>query len=171
LTQQNKLTILAVYLLILALSLPLYRLKRNATDKRLQAEINTTKVELAKINTATIEMNRLHRLFPPEAHTTSFIEDLYTAAQQAKLTTHEVSSENTATRPSSRVASQADELSRFRFKVDVEGSFRSIAEYIRIVQNIERFKHVSAIQLAPGKKGVMGTISLELFSLKGQNAR
>ena len=170
-TRQNKLIILASYLLILAVALPLYRLKRNAADRRLQSEISSAKGEIEKINTAALEMDRLRRLFPAETSSASFIEDLYTAAQQAKLTTHEVSSENNATRPSSRVASQADELSRFRFKVDVEGSFRSIAEYIRIVQNIERFKHVSAIQLAPGKNGVMGTISLELFSLKGQNAR
>lgn len=170
-TRQNKLVILAVYLLVLAIALPLYRLKRNSVDKRLQAEISATRSELAKIKAATLEMDRLRRLFPAEARTETFIEDLYSAAQQSKLTSHDASTENSMARPSARTGSQPEELSSFRFKVNVEGSYRSIAEYIRRVQNIERFKRITEIRLAPGKQAVAGSLSLELFSLKGQNAR
>jgi len=151
--------------------LPLYLLKRSSADKRLQVEINNTKSELAKIKAAGLEMDALRRLFPAEAHTASFIEDLYTAAQQSKLTSHDVSTETAVSRPAARGVAQSDELSRFRFKISIEGSYRSIAEYIRRVQNIERFKRVTEIKLAPGKQGITGSLSLELFSLKGQNAR
>lgn len=170
-TRQNKLIILAAYLLILAVALPLYRLKRNAADKRLQSEISSTKSELAKIKATALEMDHLRRLFPAEAHTETFIEDLYTAAQQSRLTSHEASTESTAARPTTRGNAQSEELTSFRFKVAVEGTYRSIAEYIRRVQNIDRFKRISDIKLAPGKPGVAGIISLELYSLKGQNAR
>jgi len=170
-TRQNKLIILAVYLLILAVSLPLYRLKRNAADQRLQSEISASTSELAKIKATALEMDRLRRLFPAEAHTETFIEDLYTAAQQSRLTSHEVSTENSVSRPAARGAAQPEELSSFRFKITVEGTYRSIAEYIRRIQNIDRFKRVTDIKLAPGKQAVAGTISLELFALKGQNAR
>jgi Tfp pilus assembly protein PilO len=171
LTRQNKLIILAVYLLILAIALPLYRLKRNSADKRLQAEFNAAHSELAKINAAVLEMGRLRRLFPADAHTDTFIEDLFTAAKQTKLTSHDVSTENKASRSTVRGGAQPEELSVFRFKVNVEGSYRSIAEYIRTVQNIDRFKRIPDIKLAPGKQGVAGNLSLELFSLKGQNGR
>jgi Tfp pilus assembly protein PilO len=171
LTRQNKLIILAIYLILLAVALPLYRLKRNAANKSLQSEISATKNESAKIKKADLEVDKLRRLFSTEAHTASFIEDLYTAAQQSKLMSHEASTENTASRPTARASAQPDELSRFRFKITLEGTYRSIAEYIRRVQNIERFKRFTEIKLTPGKQGVvMGDLSLELFSLKGQNA-
>lgn len=168
-TRQNKLIILAIYLLILALALPLYRLKRNAVAKRLQAEINATKSEQVKIKATSQELDRLRRLFPAEARPETFIEELYSAALQSKLTSHDASTENTASRSTTRSTAQPEELSSFRFKVNVEGSYRSIAEYLRRVQNIERFKRITDIKLAPGKQGVTGSLTLELFSLKGQN--
>jgi Tfp pilus assembly protein PilO len=170
-TRQNKLIILAAYLLILAVVLPLYALKRSSADKRLRAEISTTASELVKIKMAALEMDRLRRLFPAEAGTASFIENLYTAAQESKLTSHDASSELTAARAAGRGTAQPEELSSFRFKITVEGSYRSIAEYMRRVQNFERFKRITDIKLAAGKQGVTGNITMELFSLKGQNAR
>lgn len=157
--------------MVLAIVLPLYRLKRISADKRLVAEISSTNNEIAKIKTAEREMDQLRRLFPVDAHTASFIEDLYTAAQQSKLTVHEASTEGSASRSTTRGTAHPDELSSIRFKITVEGSYRSIAEYIRRVQNLERFKRFTDIKLASGKQGVRGNISLELFSLKGQNAR
>jgi len=172
LTRQNKLIILAIYLLILAVALPLYRLKRSSADKRLQSELSAAQNEIYKIKAAAQEMDQLRRLFPAEAHTASFIEDLYAAAKQSKLTSHDASSEIISARASSRNTSQQpDELSRYRFKINVEGNYRSIAEYIRRIQNIERFKRIVDIKLAPGKQGVTGNLSLELFSLKGNHAR
>lgn len=170
-TRQNKLIILAVYLLMLAIALPLYRLKRGAANKRLQAEISTTQNELGKIRAATLEMDRLRRLFPAETGSAAFVEDLYIAAKQSKLISHDVSTENIASRHSARSGSESGDLGRLRFKVSVEGGYRSIAEYVRRVQNIERFKRVIDIKLTPGKHGVSGNISLELYSLKGNNAR
>jgi Tfp pilus assembly protein PilO len=168
-TRRNKLIILTIYLMVLAVVLPLYRLKRSSADKRLQAEISASKNEIIKIKASSME--RLRRMFPMEAHTALFVEDLYTAALQSKLATHEVSTESSAQRSPARKVAQPEDLTTFNFKVTVEGSYRSIAEYIRIVQNIERFKRITDIKLSPGKLGVAGTISLELISLKGQNAR
>jgi Tfp pilus assembly protein PilO len=156
---------------VLSVALPLYRLKRSSANKRLQAEISASRNEIAKIKTAAQEMEKLRRMFPLEAHTALFVEDLYTAALQSKLATHEVSTEGSAQRSPARKTAQAEDLVSFNFKVTVEGSYRSIAEYIRRVQNIERFKRITDIRLSPGKPGVAGTISLELVSLKGQNAR
>lgn len=170
-TRQNKLIILAIYLLILAIALPTYRLKRVSADKRLKSEINAAQSEISIIKSTAQEMDQLRRLFPVEAHTALFIEDLYTAAKQSKLTSHDASTENTPARSTSRNTSKSDELSSYRFKINVEGNYRSIAEYVRNVQNIERFKRIADIHLTPGKQGVTGNISLELFSLKGRNAR
>lgn len=170
-TRQNKLIILSVYLLVLAIALPAYRTKRSNADRKLNSEIRSVQNELTKLHTAAQEMNALRRMFPAEAGTAAFIEDLYTSAQLSKLTSHEASSESTPVRTINRGTAQADEINRYRFKVSVAGNFRSIAEYIRRIQNIERFKRISEIKLSSGTDGVTGTISLELISLKGQNAR
>jgi Tfp pilus assembly protein PilO len=171
LNRQSKLIILASYLIILAIALPLYRLKRNAAIKRLRSEISATTSESIKIKNTDMEVDKLRKLFSADAHTASFIEDLYTAAQQSKLMSHEASTENATSRPAARSSAQSDELNHYRFKVNLEGSYRSIAEYIRRVQNIERLKRVTEIKLTPGKQGaVTGNLSLELYSLKGQNA-
>jgi Tfp pilus assembly protein PilO len=171
LTRQNKLLILATYLLALAIALPLYRLKRASADKRLKAEILSVRSELAKIQATSREMENLRRMFPAEAGTAAFIEELYAAAKISKLTAHEASTENTVTRPTARGSASPEELAKYHFKIAIEGSYRSIAEYIRRVQNIERFKHITDIRLASGIHGVTGNISLELVALKGQNAR
>jgi len=169
-TRKNKLAILAAYLLILAVALPLYRMKRHFTDKRLQAEINAASAELNKASTVAAEAEKLRRLFPAEIGTTSFVEDLYSAAQQSKLTLHEASTENTTARPTARPGQQAEDLSSARLRIRIEGNYRSIAEYVRRVQNIERFKKITEMRLTSGKEGVTGYLIMDLFALKGNHA-
>lgn len=175
-TRQNKLIILITYLFILAIALPIYRMKRVSAGKRLQAQINAVEGEKAKNLSTASELERLRQLFPAEPGSASFIEALDSAAQQSKLTAHNVHTENSAMRSVQRAAprtptAQADPLSRHRFIISVEGSFRNIAEYIRRVQNFERFKRITEIKLTPGKQGISGSISLELFALRDQHAR
>jgi Tfp pilus assembly protein PilO len=175
-TRRNKLIILIAYLFILAIALPVYRMKRASVEKRLKAQISAAQQEKAKATSAASEMERLRQLFPTEPGTAPFIEALYSAAQQSKLAAHDVKTDAVAARAASRTpsrnpAAQADAVSSHRFSISLEGSFRNVAEYIRRIQNFERFKRITEIKLAPAKQGVSGTISLELFSLKDQNAR
>ncbi len=170
-TRQNKLIILAIYLLILAIALPVYRIKRASADKRLQAQITASQREISKIQEVSLEMDRLKRLFPAEAGIAPFIEDLYTAAQHSGLSSHEASTENVPGRPAGRGTTSLDELQRFRFKISVDGSYRSIAEYVRRIQNIERYKRITEIKLTTGANGISGSIALELVALRGPDAR
>lgn len=168
-TRRNKLIILAVYLLLLAVALPLYHMKRSVVKKRIRAEIAATQNEINRIKATEQEAIQLQKLFPTDADTSSFVEDLYSAAKLSGLTAHETSSDTQGNRPLPR-GSIGSDLSRYRYKTRVEGTYRSIAEYIRRVQNLERFKRITEIKLAPAAKGISGDISLELYSLKGQNA-
>jgi Tfp pilus assembly protein PilO len=149
-------------------------MKRAATDKRLQARINAVQLENTKSTSAVTEMARLQKLFPTEPGSAAFIESLYSAAKESKLVTHDVHTATAAatTRTASRGSTaQSDPISSHRFAISIEGGFRNVAEYIRRIQNFERFKRITDIKLAPGKQGVTGTINLELFSLKEQHAR
>ena len=171
-TRRNKLIILIAYLFVIAVSLPVYRMKRAATDKRLQAQINAVQLEKTKITSAASEMERLQKLFPSEPGSAAFIEALYSAAKESNLAAHDVHTATTTTRTATRGATaQPEQVGSHRFAISIEGSFRNVAEYIRRVQNFERFKRITEIKLAPGKQGITGTINLELFSLKEQHAR
>ena len=166
-TRRNKLIILITYLVVLAVSLPLYHLKRSAANRRLQTKLQAAKTEKAKNTTAASEMQRLRQLFPTEPGIAAFIESLHAAAKDSKLAVYDVRTETSPARADSRAAS-AQPVNSHRFTIALEGSFRSVAEYIRRIQNFERFKRINEIRLVPGKQGTAGTISLELFSLKEQ---
>ena len=173
-TRRNKLIILVVYLLILASALPLYRFKRAAAAKKMTAELSAMRQEQSKSQGAAGELEMLRRLFPPEAATAAFVEGLYDAAKQSKIISHEVTSEAAPQgRSSGRPAAGGakDELETYRFKIAIAGSYRTVAEYIRRVQNIERFKRISELKLAPAPQGITAHLTLELFSLKGAHAR
>jgi Tfp pilus assembly protein PilO len=163
--------------MVLAIALPIYRIKRERTDKRMQAQINAAERERAKSISTASELEHLRLLFPAEPGIAQFVEALYSSAQQSKLIVHNVQTESigskTSLRPAARPSANQPSapLNSHRFAISIEGSFRSIAEYIRRVQNFERFKRINEIKLVPGKHGISGNISLELFSLKDQHAR
>jgi hypothetical protein len=148
-------------------------MKRGAEGKRLQAQINSAEREKGKNKSAASEMERLRQLFPAEPGTVPFIETLHSEAKLSKLAVHDVTtaSQSNQRNTSRSSGSSSDPLRSHRLVISVEGSFRNVAEYLRRVQNAERFKRITEIKLTPGKHGVSGNITLELFSLKDQHAR
>lgn len=171
-TRKNKLIILIIYLFALSLALPLYLTKRNKADKRLKADIQALEQDQAKIKAGVYEVAQLRMQFRGEAGTAQFVESLYAAAKEAKLTAHEVSTEggSAAKRSASRGGkTDGDDLQSERVKIHVEGAFRAIAEYVRLLQNTERFKRIKELKLAPGKQAITGDIVIELYSIKGNH--
>jgi Tfp pilus assembly protein PilO len=146
-------------------------MKRRSEDRRLRSEIAAATAESDKVRAVAMEMDRLRKLFPAEIGTTSFIEDLYSAAQLSKLTLHEASTETSTARPTARPGQQPDALSSTRLKIRIEGNYRSIAEYVRRVQNLERFKKITEMRFSPDKNGITGSLVMELYALKGNHAR
>ncbi len=171
-TRQSKLIALVVYLLVLAVILVGYRSNRAAKVKRLRAEISRLTSEQNKSRFDENEIARLTRLIPTESDVPAFMESLYRFAHESGLKQHEAvtvtSSETASARPGKAVTGS---ITKQRIKVTAAGSFRSFAEYLRRIQNIERFNHITDFKLTPINGQLQGTITVELYSLPVNNGK
>lgn len=150
-----------------------YRVNRAKKIKRLQADIAGVSAQKDKTRAAEAEAARLARLIPDAADTPAFIESLYGAARESGLTQHEVTTEaeksgGGAARPGG--SGGASIVARQRLKVSASGNFRSFAEYIRRVQNMERFNRIMEFRLVPDADQIKGTLAIELYYLPAKHA-
>jgi Tfp pilus assembly protein PilO len=167
LSRQSKLIILVAYLLLLAVFMFGYRANRAKKVKQLRSQIAQVRNEQEKTRRGEAELARLSRLFPVKSDSAVVIEDLYRYAKEAGLKQHELVTEadkkQGATRPG--VAKESAVVASRSIKISVAGNFRQIAEYIRRVQNMDRFNRVVEFKLVPDAAGVKGTMTLELFAM------
>ena len=166
LTRQSKLIVLIAYLLILVVFMLVYRSNRATKVKRLRADLARITSEQDKARAAETEVTRLTRLIPAESGTPAFIEALYRSARESGLNQHEVSTEADKSSGTARPGgTDTTTIVKQRLKVSATGSYRSFAEYIRRLQNTERFNRITDFKLAPDSAKLKGTLTVELYSL------
>lgn len=166
-TRQSKLIILAIYLILVAIFMVGYRANRAKKVKLLRSQIATVRNEQEKVRRGEAELAKLSKLFPSEVGTTVVVEELYRYARESGLKQHELATISEKKQASSRpgVVKTGSSLDATPIKISIIGSFRQIAEYIRLVQNMERFNRISEFKLTPDELGVKGTMTIELYSL------
>ncbi len=167
LTRKNKLIVLITYLLILTVIMLVYLSYRTVKTTRLRTELARMTAELNKTRSAETEVARLTRLIPVEANTPAFIEMLYRSAGESGLKQHEVSTEADKSTGTARPGG-ADTTTPFRkqrIKISASGSYRSFAEYIRRLQNVEQPHRITDFKLTPDADHLKGTVTVELYSL------
>ena len=144
-----------------------YRSNRAKKVKQLRAELTSFSAEQNKARAAETEVTRLMSLIPAEANSPAFIESLYRAALESGLKQHEVSTEADKSSGTARPGGSdtTSTVVKQRFKVSAIGSYRSFAEYIRRVQNTERFNRIIDFKLTPDATQLKGTLTIELYSL------
>lgn len=157
---------MVAYLLILTVFMLVYRTNRTRKIKLLRADIARVSAEQNKTKSAEAEVARLTHLIPAAANTPAFIEALYRSAREAGLTQHEVSTEGDKGSGSARPGgTDTSSIVKQRLKISVSGNYRNFAEYVRRVQNNERFNRIIDLKLAPDKDQLKGTLTVELSSL------
>lgn len=165
-TSKSKLIALVAYLLVLAVAVLGYRTNRAAKVKRLRSELSVITAEQNKVRASEQEVVRLSKLIPVEANTPAFIETLYRYAHESGLKQHEAVTEaGTGTASARPGAANTGSVAKQRIKISAVGSYRNFAEYLRRVQNIERFNRVSEFNLTPDDGQLKGTITVELYYL------
>lgn len=140
-----------------------YQNIRLKSTNRLNEELRAIAAETSRITAAGNELARLKKLFPIEADVSSFVENMYQCAQASGITRHEVSTVTAG--QTGKAAGKEAALKIYRVKVSFSGTYRNIAEYIRLVQSIERFKRISSFEMKSENGQIMTTLMLELFSL------
>lgn len=166
-TRRNKLIVLVAYLLILSAVMLTYRINRAKKVKQLRIQIAEVYAQQEKLRKGEAELSRLSKLIPAEANVTATVESLYRFATLSALNHHEIATEANKQQATARPGRGQNEaaVSNDRIKVSIAGTFRQIAEYIRQVQNMERFNRITEIKLAPDAGQVKGTLTIEFFSL------
>lgn len=171
-TRQSKLIALVVYLLVLTIVMLGYRTNRASKVKRLRAELVSTTSAQNKKRAEEAELARLTRLIPVRSDTPAFMESLYRCAHESGLKLHEASTETSGQKASARPGNtDSGSVAKHRIKISAIGNFRSFAEYLRRVQNIERFNRIIDFKLAPDNGQLRGTITVELYSLPVNNGK
>lgn len=171
-TRKNKFIVLVAYLLVLGVVILGYRINRTSKIKRLRADLTRIASDQNKTSTAEAEVTRLSRLIPSEANTPAFIESLYQCAGESGLKQHEVATEAVKSLTTARPgAGDTTSVAKHRIRVSATGSYRSFAEYLRRVQNIERFNRITEFKLVPDSGQLKGTFAIELYSLPVKNAK
>ncbi|MDU0459964.1 MAG: type 4a pilus biogenesis protein PilO [Geobacteraceae bacterium] len=171
-TRQSKLIALVAYLLVLTVVMLGYRTNRAAKVKRLRTELASTTLAQNKKRAEEAELARLTRLIPVGSDTPAFMESLYRCAHESGLKQHEVATETSGQKTSARPgAADSGSVTKHRIKVSATGNFRTFAEYLRRVQNIERFNRITEFKLAPDSGQLRGTITVELYSLPVNNGK
>jgi Tfp pilus assembly protein PilO len=166
LTRQNKIIVLIAYLLILAVFMIAYRSNRAAKVKRLRAELASINAAQDKSRAGETEITRLNQLIPADANTPVFIETLYRAARESGLKQHEVSTEAEKSSGNARPGgSDTSTITKHHLKISAIGSYRNFAEYVRRLQNFERFNRITDFRLSPDVTQLKGTLTVELYSL------
>lgn len=166
-TRQSKLIILVAYLLILAIVMLGYRSDRAKKVKQLKAQISQVAAEQEKTRRGESELARLSKLIPAEVNSSAVVESLYRYAKESGLKEHALATDadkkQTGARPG--VSKESGTVTSTGIKVSVAGSYRQIAEYIRRVQNMERFNRITEFKFSPDDAGIKGTLIIEIYSL------
>lgn len=166
LTQRNKLIVLIAYLLILAIAMLAYRANRATKVKRLRADLAKISAEQDKSRAAEAEVTRLTQLIPADANIPAYIEALYRSARESGLKQYEVSTETAKASGTARPGdSESGTIAKHRLKVAATGTYRNFAEFIRRVQNSDRFNRIIEFKLVPDQAQLKGTLTVELYSL------
>jgi Tfp pilus assembly protein PilO len=144
-----------------------YRLNRGKKIKQLHADINKTSAEQGRKQAVEADIAKLMRQLPSEPGTTLFIESLYRIARESGLKQHEVSTDADKSSGTARPGGQegANATTRQRLKISAVGTYRNFSEYIRRIQNFERFNRITDFKFVPDNAGIKCILNIELYSL------
>ncbi|MBA4371342.1 MAG: hypothetical protein C0402_00600 [Thermodesulfovibrio sp.] len=173
----KKRTDLLIFMLVLGLAAVLsgvYGIQRSRALAQVRVEMETLLRQPAFRPPTFTAPEKLVRMFPQQPDISVFVDGLYQHAHKSGIRNLEVQTLPTKDR-GPRVTGRKDEKAKktmqaLPLRIVMEGTYRNIAEYMRLMQNDERFTRVVELEIQPGKDLLRATMTLEIFSIAGQNA-
>ncbi|MGD0885756.1 MAG: hypothetical protein ABSA46_12975 [Thermodesulfovibrionales bacterium] len=155
----------------------LYLHGRSGQMHQMQDQIMKLQSDRVSLQRKRLDPQIFERMIPIKPDVSVFIENLYACAKATGIKNHEVatvtSTNERGEMPRQEMMSsrgREEEIRRYVVKVSFEGSYRDTAEYVRLVQNIERFKRITELQVKPERNLLRTTITLEILSRERSNA-
>jgi len=174
--KSNKGIIQTVIIILSLVVVLVYLYSRTGQINSMNAEIMKVRAEKLGLQAEKPDMGNPEKMFPGKAGMALFVENLYDAARTAGIKKHEVSTVKMGEAPERRnvkkggAGEKEKVLKTYPLKISLEGDYRDTVEYIREVQNIERFKRIVEIGMKPAEKLLKTDITIEIYSTGGQDA-
>lgn len=163
-----------VFMLVGLAALALYLHFRKPVFEKLQQEVRTMQAEESEMRIANMEMEELTNRYSVKADVPGFIEELYRFADQAVIEDHQVTTRGKQGPVRQQVPAAGRNktvagLDITRLEVVGHGTFRNIAEYLRLVQAADSPKRIIEMRIVPGQDSLQLNMVLELYSYKGSD--
>lgn len=98
----------------------------------------------------------------------AFVEELYAGAQRAGLDNHDVTTSQAGISNRGRNSRRGNNvqgagLKTSRLQVELRGSFRQIAEYLKAVEASQAYKQITHFEMAPDDGLIKMTLMIDLY--------
>ncbi|MHB8883120.1 MAG: hypothetical protein ACYC69_16625 [Thermodesulfovibrionales bacterium] len=174
---KNNKGILQAAVIILSLAaVSGYLYYRTGQIRSMNAEAATLKAVKLTMRMEQPDSGDPEKIMPGKAAVALFVEDLYAAARVSGIVKHQVSTVKTGDAPARIHAPRAKAGRNSKvpethsIKIFLEGNYRETAEYIREVQNIERYKRIVELRMKPVDNALKTDMTMEIYSAGGQDA-
>jgi len=166
--------LLAVAATVLAAIYIYYAGTRIMQIKKMQNDMAALGQNIPMQSSTASDISTLKKKFPGKADISSFVERLSVLAQKAGMKNVDIIARNdTQVKVMRKNASNANQtriLVTYPIRISFEGKYRVIAEFLKELQEIERYKKVTQIELKPGENSVKATILIDIVSFEGADA-
>lgn len=175
----NKKDKRTIYISVIIVSLVIglfYLYSRTGQINSINSQILKLRDEKLGMLRAKVVSEKMEKMFPEKAGTALFVENLYDKARISGIKKHEVSTFKTGDVPvrnnvaKGTTGKSGKVLKTYSLKISFEGNYRDTAEYIREVQNIERYIRIVELGMKPVDKLLKTDITMEIYSVGGQDA-
>jgi Tfp pilus assembly protein PilO len=172
----KKRTDIVIFIAFIGLAVLLssvYYVGRSRLRGEIRLELEALRSQQQLRTPVVSEPERLGRMFPLQPELSAFVDGLYRYARKSGIRNIEVqtlAAKDRAPRPAGRKDVPTKLMRSYPLRIMMEGTYRNIAEYIRLLQNSERFTRVRELEIEPGKGALKATMTLEIFSIEGPDA-
>ena len=147
---------------------------KNKLTRAVETELNSRHREERDRAGAGAEMRSAEKKLSSHLSVPLVIEELYRCAKNAGVMKHEVTTlaGGQAPAPVQKPGGEKrHEVARTsQLKITFEGNYRAAAEYVRLMQNINRFKRIVDLEMKSEKDTIKTTITLEILSFGQEHA-
>jgi len=172
LKRQTKLLVLAL-ISGASVILIVYAFIRSSQISALRQQASALVTKAARSETTVGEMELLQIKFPLKADISSFVEGLYTIAQQSGLENVEITTLNQPVKAAQKGPSGRDNaptLVPYQIRIACEGRYRAVSQYFKQVQHNDRYSTIVSFDMRPEKNLIKLNMVIEILSFEVQNA-
>ena len=129
----------------------------------------------AEFRETGVSLAMLRKHFPQKADISSFVEDLYVLGQRGGLENMEivtlaVTKQKPVRKTASPDAAPAFVLTAYPVKVTFEGNYRAVAQFVREIQRLERYKRIVHVEMKPVKSSLKTIMTIEIMAYEAAHA-